>query len=227
MLLQQLDRDIWIFERSIRFGPIPLPHTMTVIRLSNGGLFVHSPTKLDPATAAAFAALGPVDSIVWPSWWHDMYVREYAAAFPDAKLFGSPLLVKSHPSMPALQRIDAEAPQWSPNLDALYVDQMRLFLDEFVFLHRPSRSLIVADLAFHIDESRGSFTKSSFAFIGAYPGCHIPWFFRPAAKDRRYLRAKIDRILDWDFDRLIVGHADVVPTGGKDAFRGAYSWLKG
>src|ERR1022692_3583171 len=199
MPFQQLDDNLWLFEKSIRFGPVPLPHTMTVVRLPNSGLFVHSPTRLDPTTMAEFASLGPVDSIVWPSWWHDMYLRDYAAAFPDAKLFGSPLLVKSHSSIPALHVLDADTPQWSPGIDALYVDRMRLFLDEFVFLHRPSRSVIVADLAFHIDGGRNIFTRSSFRFIGAYPGCNVPWFFRPAAKDRRYLRKKIDRILDWDF----------------------------
>jgi hypothetical protein len=226
MPFQQVDDNVWLFERSIRFGPIPLPHTMTIVRLPNGGLFVHSPTNLDSTTAADLEALGTVDSIVWPSWWHDMYLREYAAAFPRAKLYGSPLLAKAQRSLVSLRVLDADAPQWAPCIDSLYVDRMRLFLDEFVFLHRPSRSLIVADLAFHVDEGRSPFTRSSFRFIGAYPGCNVPWVLKPGTKDRKYMRAKIDRILDWDFDRLIVGHADVVQTGGKDALRNAYRWLK-
>ena len=225
MALQQLDQDIWLFERTVRFAGIPLPHTMTIIRLPNGGLFIHSPTKFDSSTASALASLGAIDSIVWPSWWHDMYLREYAAAYPNARLFGAPILVKWHRPMSTLRILDAASPVWAPVLDQVYVDRMRLFLDEFVFLHLASRSVIVADLAFNLDERRDWFTRWSFGMVGAYPGCNIPWFYRLAPRDRRYLRAKIEYILEWDFDRLIVGHGSLVPTRGKEALRNAYRWL--
>jgi hypothetical protein len=225
MALQHVDQNIWLFERTVRFAGIPLPHTMTIIRLPTGGPFVHSPTKLDTPTTSLLASLGPVDSIVWPSWWHDMYLREYAKAYPRARLFGAPVLVSWHGQMSRIRSLDDNALVWSPDLDQLYVDRMWLFLDEFVFLHQPSRSVIVADLAFNFDERRDWFTKWSFGAVGAYPGCNIPWFYRLAPRDRRYLRAKIECILDWDFDRLIVGHGGVVPTGGKDALRNAYRWL--
>jgi hypothetical protein len=227
MLLKQLDDDVWISERTVRFAGIPLPHTMTVIRLPSGGLFVHSPTRFDTSTASGLASLGEIDSIVWPSWWHDMYLNDYAAAYPRARLFGAPILVQWHRRMPFLQSLDERAPAWEPSIDQLYVDRMRLFLDEFVFFHRSSRTVIVADLAFHFDEQTDWFTKWSFGAIGAYPGCNIPWFYRLAPGDRGYLRAKIDRILDWDFDRLVVGHGSVVETGGKEALRNAYRWLTG
>jgi hypothetical protein len=225
MLFQQLDGDLWVYVKTVRFAGIPLPHIMTVIRLPAGDLFVHSPTRLDSSTASALGSLGEVDSIVWPSWWHDMYLTDYAAAYPRARLFGAPVLVQWHRRMPSLQSLDECTSVWAPCIDQVYVDRMRLFLDEFVFLHRSSRSVIVADLAFHFDEQSNWFTKWSFGVIGAYPGCNIPWFYRLAPRDRRYLRAKIDRILDWDFDRLVVGHGSVVESGGKDALRNAYRWL--
>ena len=227
MLFKELPGGIWVFERVVRFAGIPLPHTMTVIRLPAGGLFVHSPTIFDPPTASALASLGTVDSIVWPSWWHDMYLNEYAAAYPGARLFGAPILVEWQRRKSSLQSLDERAPPWAPSIEQLYVDRMRLFLDEFVFFHRSSGSVIVADLAFHFDGTCNWFTRWSFRVIGAYPGCKIPWFYRMAPKDRRYLRAKIDCILDWNFDRLIVGHGVVVDTGGKDALRNAYHWLSG
>jgi Domain of unknown function (DUF4336) len=225
MLFQQLDKDLWVYVRTVRFAGIPLPHTMTVVRLPAGGLFVHSPTFFDLSTASAFAPLGEIDSIVWPSWWHDMYLNDYAAAYPRARLFGAPVLVKWHRRMQSLQSLDECTPVWAPCLDQINVDRMRLFLDEFVFLHRSSRSVVVADLSFYLDDSQDWFTKLSFGAIGAYPGCNIPWFYRLAPKSRRYLRDKIDRILDWDFDRLIVGHGGVLETGGKNALRNAYRWL--
>jgi hypothetical protein len=49
----RLGDNIWDHEIPVRFGEIPLWHRMTIIRLSGGGLCVHSPTKLDFATQEA------------------------------------------------------------------------------------------------------------------------------------------------------------------------------
>src|ERR1022692_51892 len=107
MILQRLDENLWLYESTVRFAGIPLPHTMTIIRLPTGGLFVHSPKKLDPSTMSSLESLGVIDSIVWPSWWHDMYLREYAEAYPQARLFGAPMLVKWHRQMSRIRSLDA------------------------------------------------------------------------------------------------------------------------
>ena len=73
--------NIWDHEMPIRFGGIPLWHGMTVIRLTNGGLVVHSPTKLDIASQEEFQKLGPIVAIMAPSWWHDLYSREYLSRY--------------------------------------------------------------------------------------------------------------------------------------------------
>ena len=86
--------NIWDHEMPIRFGGIPL-WRMTVIRLTNGGLVVHSPTRLDFASQEEFQRLGPIVAIIAPSWWHDLYLREYLSAYPNAKLYGAPTLVLS------------------------------------------------------------------------------------------------------------------------------------
>jgi len=45
------------------------------------------------------------------------------------------------------------------------------------------------------------------------------------ALERTEARDEIGRILEWDFDRLIMAHGDVIETDGKQAFRSAYRWL--
>ena len=81
--------NIWDHEMPIRFGRLPLWHRMTVIRLTNGGLVLHSPTRLDIASQEEFQKLGPIVAIIAPSWWHDLYLREYLSAYPDARLYRS------------------------------------------------------------------------------------------------------------------------------------------
>jgi hypothetical protein len=61
--------------------------------------------------------------------------------------------------------------------------------------------------------------------IGPFPGCRFARLYRPAVTDRRSMRTAVERILDWDFDQIIVGHGAVVENKGKEAFRTAFRWL--
>jgi hypothetical protein len=44
-------------------------------------------------------------------------------------------------------------------------------------------------------------------------------------RDRRAARESLERILGWDFDRVVVAHGDVLASGGREALRQGYSWL--
>ena len=39
------------------------------------------------------------------------------------------------------------------------------------------------------------------------------------------MRAAVERMLDWDFDQIIVGHGAVVENNDKEVFRTAFRWL--
>ena len=60
--LISLAADLWVADRPfklpLRFGDIGC--RMTVIRLADGGLFLHSPVPLDAALRAALDQIGPV-----------------------------------------------------------------------------------------------------------------------------------------------------------------------
>ena len=44
-------------------------------------------------------------------------------------------------------------------------------------------------------------------------------------KDHRPLRASLDRILAWDFDRVTVAHGEILETGGRAALRAGFAWV--
>ena len=226
-MFERLGDNIWDHEIPIRFGGIPLWHRMTIIRLDSGGLLVHSPTKLDFPTQEAFEKLCPIIAIVAPSWWHDLYLREYINAYPDARLYGAPTLAKWNRSLPFADVLGDSAPsQWEGEVDQVHVQGVGLFLDEIVFYHRHSRSLIVADLLFNLSEKDAWITRVLGSLvIGPYPGCRFARLYRPAVIDRRRVRASIERMLDWDFDQIVVGHGAVVKNKCKETFCAAFQWL--
>jgi len=44
-------------------------------------------------------------------------------------------------------------------------------------------------------------------------------------KDRPLAKRCMERILAWDFDRIVIAHGEVLETGGQEALRSSYAWL--
>ena len=87
-------------------------------------------------------------------------------------------------------------------------------------------SLIVTDLLFNLSDKDAWITRVMGSLvIGLFPGCRFPRLYRPVVTDRRRMRMAIERIRDWDFDQIIVGHGAVVEENGNEVFRTAFRWL--
>jgi hypothetical protein len=78
----------------IRFGmpwpKMPFPTRMTVVRLADGALFVHSPTPLVPSLREEITALGRVRWIIGPNRIHYWWIPEWRQAFPEAEIYVAP-----------------------------------------------------------------------------------------------------------------------------------------
>jgi hypothetical protein len=93
--LESFGPDIWVAEGPVvSFYGFPYPTRMVLIRLSGGGLFVWSPIALTPELKAEVDALGPVAHLISPNKIHHLYMGEWKAAYPGAKLHASPGLAK-------------------------------------------------------------------------------------------------------------------------------------
>ena len=95
-------------------------------------------------------------------------------------------------------------------------------LDEVVFFHRPSRTLFVWDLCFHIAQSEHLPTRLFMRLNGAYGRFGPSRIARSMMRDRAAVRASVERMLAWAPERIVVAHGDVVERGGRDALQGAF-----
>jgi glyoxylase-like metal-dependent hydrolase (beta-lactamase superfamily II) len=91
-----------------------------------------------------------------------------------------------------------------------------------VFLHRGSRTLLAGDFAWHVTQELGAPAR---LWAGWRPGVRPTPAFRLAIRDRHAARASLDRILAWDFDRIVPGHGEIVETGGRAALAAGYARL--
>lgn len=107
---------------------------------------------------------------------------------------------------------------------------------ELVFFHKPSRSLIEADLLFNLPANEqysraeegpsSSLTKLVKPFMSTVPPAtmqrRFAWYV--LAKDRAAFNKSVARIDQWGFQRLIPCHGDVVEDGAKGVFRTVMEW---
>ncbi|MGO4870585.1 MAG: DUF4336 domain-containing protein [Roseiarcus sp.] len=230
-LLLEFGPGVWIRE-----GPVvpfvagfPYPTRMAVIRLSDGGLFVWSPVALSPALRREVDALGPVRCLVSPNLLHHLFLGEWKAAYPEARLFASPGLRRRRTDLAFDADLgDAPDPIWAADIDQVLVSGS-FIMTEAVFFHRGSRTAIFADLIENLPRDwfkgwRGLLARLD-GIVAPNPGAPREW--RASFVNRRAARRALGRILAWPIERVLIAHGEPARVDGAAFVRGAFAWLLG
>jgi hypothetical protein len=223
-LLRELHPDsLWVAEMPFRLLALEVGARMTVVRLSDASLLAISPIDLTPQLRTALEALGPVCCIIAPNRFHFLSVREYSKAFPDAARYIAPGVKIADVSVSGTLNAQVE-PLWSDVLDQaiFYGNKME---QEIVFFHKESRTLILTDLCFNVPRAASPLQRVVARLLDIDGKFGPSRLFRVTTRDKRTARASRERILRWDFERVIVAHGEVLESGGKAALQKALRWL--
>lgn len=223
--LRQLAENLWIADRPQTFYGLPVGTRMTVVRLAGDRLLLHSPVALDGQLRGELDALGRVSFAVAPNRVHHLYAGKVAAAYPGARLWVAPGLERKRPDLRFEAVLGDDAPaEWRDEVAQVFF-RGRPYENEVVFFHRASRTLVMCDLAFNFGPRSPAPTRLLMKLLRSY-GRLAPSTLDPLLiRDRRAARESLERILAWDFDRVIVAHGDVLESGGHETLRRGYAWL--
>ena len=217
---------MWATEAALRFLVFKVKSRMTVVRLANGELWLHSPTRLDAETRAALAGLGRVTYIVAPNLYHHVFIPDYITAFPDVQVYGVEGLAKKRSDI-TFSGVLGDEPEagWSADFDQVIFRGMK-HSQEAVFFHRATRTLMVTDLCVwaHPDEI-GPFGRVVWGWMGITRQPAMTPMIRMAVKDRAAARDSAERILAWDIERFTTCHGRVLEMDAKRVMTEALSWL--
>lgn len=197
---------------------------MTVVQLKNGGVLLHSPVPLTDAVVAEIQALGPVQHIIAPNLFHHLHAGTAKNRFPEAQLHAPEALKKKRPDLTIDHVLSEKAhPDWEGQL--LPITVQGCMLGETVLFHPASRSLVSADLLENFITSDHWWTRWYLKATGIHgkPGLSRVLYF--TYQDKKRARESLDRILEWDFDRVVLAHGNVLETGGVKTIRETYEWL--
>ena len=225
--MQQLHSDLWIADSPLRFLGLEIGTRMTVVRLPGPKLLLHSPIAASADLVKEVTALGPVAYIVAPNLLHHLFVGEWQRACPDALTYVAPGLDTKRADLTIAGVLaDEPEPGWKDVIDQVLLRGFPL-MNEVVFFHRPSATLIASDLAFNVGSSSPPLTRLLFRLGGAYERLSPTLLERLLVRDRTAFRESLERILEWPFERVVVAHGEVSETGGREELIRGYSWVLG
>ncbi len=222
--LRPFGEEIWIADDWLRTMGMTIPVRMTVVRLEQRRLFLHSPLPLSPHLRTQLDTLGKVAFVVAPNKFHHLFAGDYNV-YPDARLFLAPGLERKRKDLGHHTRLtDAPPPGWSGQIDQAYFEGAPL-LNEVVFFHRASRTLILTDLALNIHHAPSPLARLYFRMNGVYGHLGQSRLIRLLTRDRQAARRSVERMLQWDTEGILMAHGLPVTAGGKDAFKALFGWL--
>ena len=228
-MLEQVGDELWIAEgEPVSFYGFPYPTRMAVVRLSNGDLWVWSPTTLTAALVAEIGSLGPVRHLVEPNKLHHLFLPDWISAYPEARLYAPPGLAKKRRDISFHAELgDVPETAWAGEIDQV-VFRGSLFMEEVVFFHRRSRAALVCDLIQKFDpQTTRGFQGLLMRLDGLVgPNGSTPREWRASFLNRRAARAALRQALEWEAEVLVIAHGVWVRRNGKEALRRSLAWLK-
>ncbi len=228
-MLRKIEQDIWVAEQPLRYFGLSVGTRMTVFRLKSAELVVISPIPTTDEIIDQLNQLGSVKHIVAPNLYHYFFAAEFKAHYPNATFWAAPGLKEKKPNLPIDQTIkEATGSLWN-GIEHVYFNGFKTLgsggfesLNECVFFHTDSRTLILTDTAFHFDESFPFLTRFASSITGDYKKLSPSIFERIATTDKGSVRESISKVMLWDFERIVMAHGSVIEQGGKELLRKGY-----
>ena len=206
--------NVWALERPFTWLGIDVGSKATVVRLSDGSLWVHSPIELDAHTKAAVDELGPVKFIVTPNYEHMKFAKQWIDAYPSATSYVCPGGKDKFPSIPYDQEIaNQPPPEWLGEIESCWFDceevptNKKPFFNEVVFFHKTSKTLVVCDVFWNWPSANVPPGTRFFKFLMDKP--YLAAYNSILAR-RKDLERDAGRVLAWDFDAILPCHGRVI-----------------
>lgn len=228
-MLRQLDRNLWVAVQPLKYLGLEVGTRMTVVGLSDGTLAVISPIKITTEVKRELDTIGTVAHIIAPNLYHYLYAGECKSLYPKATFWGTIGLQEKQPELTVDKVIQPDKSELWRELAGIFFNGFKTLgpngfdtLNEWVFLHLDSRTLILTDTAFHYDGSFPWVKQLVARVLGCYDALTPSVLEKIATTDKKTIRKSVDAVLQWDFDRVVMAHGSVIETDGKEMFKHGY-----
>lgn len=203
--------EVWIVDGPpVTCRRMPHPTRATVVRLADGGLWVHSPTEMNDALAREIDALGPVRHLVAPCPLHYTHIPDWQARYPEAVTWAAPGVAeraaRQGVDLRTDRALDAAAP-WGDAIDAHPVGGSKRH-HEVVFFHRESATLILTDIIQNFDTAHVPVWMRPLIWLSGADDTdgRMPSLLRLSYRNKDALADSVEVMIGWTPARIVLSH---------------------
>ncbi|MBV7296324.1 DUF4336 domain-containing protein [Enterovibrio paralichthyis] len=224
-----LAENIWIVDgETVSFYSLPYTTRMTVVRLEEGGLWIHSPVGLTDTLRKEIDKLGEVKYLIAPNHLHHLFLGEWQEAYPNAQTFGTPEVIDKRRDLKFDNTLGKQE-NWP--LDGQISQRLftgSRFMAECVFFHHRSKTLIVTDLIENFDPYQFNNLQRPIARLAGIlaPEGKMPIDWRLSFMfNKATAREHMETIIGWNPERIVMAHGEIIPHDAVPFLMRSFDWL--
>ncbi|MFC7736058.1 DUF4336 domain-containing protein [Roseomonas sp. GCM10028921] len=210
----------------------PVSVRMTVLRMPDGGLLLHSPTRFTRALKTELEAIGPIRHLVAPNIAHWTFMKDWQEACPEATTWAAPGLRGRGQVRRSGLRLDFDLGEetpipWGGAIENVLVPGGAGF-HEVAMFHRPSRTLLLTDLVINMEERKLPLPLRPIVrlFGSTAPDGMPPPYLRAVVKWRHAEASRAaSRLVALHPERVIFAHGRWFERDGAAHLRRSLRWL--
>lgn len=210
------------FDTQLKMPLMILPVRSVLLEVKGRKLLISPGSKL---IEADYKKMGDVTDLIAPNLFHCAGILQAKKFFPKAKIWGVKGAKEAKPQILWEEIIDDSSWSFMDGLPIVYIEGMPK-ANEVVFLDKASRSLIVTDLCFNLQNQKGFGSWLILNMFGTYNKFGVSRFYLNLVKDKLAFQKSMEKILSLDFDNIIVGHGDNYMGGALEGLRKALTERK-
>ena len=204
--IQELTENLWRVEGALpRFS---MRRVMTVVRLQDGRLLIHSAIAMDEPSMTQLEAWGEPAILLIPHIRHRMDAPRFKHRYPSLRVYAPPAVMsKAREVVPVdgtLADAALDASTSLPLLDGTGESEVALTVRS-----SDGTSIVVTEVIFDLEPPKSALGRAAIKLAGFGPGPRVtPVVKFEMVKDKAALAAHFERLAKIpDLVRLIVGHS--------------------
>lgn len=204
--MQEIAADLFVVDSSFTASGCRGSTRMTVIRSQNG-LVLYSPVSMSDDIITKLKDLGDVRAIIAPNLFHHIFLRAAQAVFPEARVLVPEGLEAKIGPVVGSEIVHADTEISENILHHVFSGHS---IRETSLFHRPTGTLVTADLIYNFQAEQFPVEKMFFRLLGIYGRPGIPFYHRLAIEDKKAVSALMDKIRSWPVRRIIPCHGRII-----------------
>jgi hypothetical protein len=207
---------------------------MTVVRLKNGDLWLHSPTRYDEGLASELHRIGTIRHLVAPNVAHWSFLKAWQARYPGVVTWAAPGLRQRSQVKKSGVALDQDLGPSAPKAWASDIDQVivpgGLGVNEVAFIHVSTSTLVLTDLIQNFEPEKVSpLVRPLVRLAGSMaPDGKAPVHLRFAiSRKRDAAAAAAQKLVGWAPERVIFANGRWFDRDGATQLRRALRCLIG